>query len=907
MATIRQAAEAEAEVLSLPNKFRSILYQPILKRMYSISLKHFLFLILFLVQLPLFAQGIRGTIKDSNGEPLPFASIYITNLNNGASSNASGEYEVKLPTGTHTLVVKYIGYEAEQVQVEVKDGWVQRDFSLRGQTFALKEVQVKGKGEDPAYTIMRKAIAKRKYHLLQYDSYQMKVYVKGTGELTNAPFFLKKKLKEEGVKLNEAYTLESVSEIKFTQPNKIEEKVISIRTSGDNKGSASPMSFVNESFYNDKVVEMVSPLSKSAFGYYKFQYEGSFREGDIDVNRIKVTPRSRGDNVFEGHIYIIEGHWAIHSLDLKTSMMGFPIKVKQNYAEVAPTVWMPTTHQFNFSGKVMGFAGEFRYLASCSDYKVELNKKLVAPKEIIDEKVEEVPEALAAIKPATNNGNLEALANQDKLTRKQFRQLMVAYEKEAEKERKEPEVVSERRYTVDTLATKRDAAYWDAVRPVPLSDKEVKGYQRDDSVAQVESAKLTGKDPKKVIKKKTFNPLDIATGGNYNLTPRTRLNLEPALANTYYNTVEGFNVNVGARLRHQYDSLRRTFEFAPTLRYGFASEEFYAKVRVSHSIKRAGKSNLLFVEGGKFVEQFNDENPIHPHINTVSTLLFRRNYMKIYEKAYARVGYVYTPSVWLKVSGNLEWAQRNQLFNNTGYSFFYSDEDRAFTPSLPDNHELEDTAFPRHEALVVEANVSYRPVSRYRMYNGRKIPLLDGSPELLFMYRKGISGVLGSDVNFDQVQLGINHGFSFGVRGRLEFELRGGTFLNSSSMFFMDYHHFDGNRTILSSLKPAGSFRLLDYYQYSTNGSYFSGHTHYRFRKFLLTQIPYVRFAGLKENVFFNYLKTQHSPHFYEVGYSLDNVFRVLRIEAAASFEDRSFRELGFRVGIATIIGVNSN
>src|SRR5690606_12451079 len=104
-----------------------------------------------------------------------------------------------------------------------------------------------------------------------------------------------------------------------------------------------------------------------------------------------------------------------------------------------------------------------------------------------------------------------------------------------------------------------------------------------------------------------------------------------------------------------------------------------------------------------------------------------------------------------------------------------------------------------------------------------------------------------------------------------------------------------------------GSFRLLDYYQYSTKGSYFSAHTHYQFRKFLLTQIPEVRFTGIKENVFLNYLKTQHSPHYYEVGYSLDNVFRVFRIETAASFHDRSFQEVGFRIGIATLLKFNQN
>ncbi|PRY12009.1 carboxypeptidase-like protein [Pontibacter ummariensis] len=860
---------------------------------------------LLLVQIPLLAQGIRGTVRNSKGEALPFASIYITDLNNGASTNANGQFEIKLPPGPHKVVVQYIGYKAQEKQVDIKNGWLDQQYTLTEQGYALKEVQVRGKGEDPAYTIMRKAIAKRKYHLLQYDSYQMRVYIKGTGELTDAPFFLKNKLKEEGVKLNEAYTKESVSIIKFTQPNKVEEKVVSIRTTGDDKGSPSPSGFIHQSFYNDQIVEAVSPLSRAAFAYYKFQYEGSFREGAAEVNKIKVTPRSRGDNVFDGYIYIIEHEWAIHSLDLKVHLMGFPITVKQNFAEVAPSVWMPVTHRYKFSGKIMGFGGQFNFLASCSDYKVVLNKDLLTTPEIIDEKVEDVPKAVAATKPSEADKVIEQLATQDKVTRKQFRQMMVQYEKEALKEQAEPKVARERNFTIDSLATRRDSTYWAAIRPVPLTPKEVSGYQRDDSLAQVHAARLTGKDSTHVIRKGKFKPSHLLLGGGYNLSPRTRLQLAPTLAQAYYNTVEGVNVNLSAKLKHQYDSLRRSFEVRPTLRYGFASEDFYAKARVAHKVKSGENSRELFLEGGNFVAQFNEEDPIHPHINTLSTVLFRRNYMKLYEKKYAKAGFAYKPNPFLELSGSLEWARRSQVYNHIDYSLFYSDE-REFSPSLPDNFELDDTGFPRHEALMLQVNLSYRPGASYSVYNGTKTPLLDRSPELLLQYRKGIAKVAGSDVDFDQVEAGVNHAFSFGARGRLEFELRGGTFLNSNSLYFMDYEHFDGNRTILSSLKPAGSFRLLDYYQYSSNSSYFSGHTHYKFRKFLLTQIPEVRFAGLKENIFFNYLKTSKSPHYYELGYALDNVFRFLRLEAAASFKDHQFQELGFRIGVATIFQLNT-
>lgn len=856
-----------------------------------------------------FAQGIKGTIRNSSGEPLPFASIYITNLQEGATSNANGRYEIQLKPGKYDILVQYIGYEKLQMQLEIKDNWAEKDFTLNEQAFVLREVEVNRKAEDPAYTIIRKAIAKKKYHLLQYDSYEVKVYMKGTGELKKAPFFLKNKLKEEGVEIDEAYTTESVSEIHFEQPDNLEEKVISIRSTGSSNSSPSPTIFIHQGFYKDQIADIISPLARSAFVYYKFKYEGSFREGDIEVNKIKVTPRSRGEQVFEGYIYIIEDFWAIHSIDLRTSQLGFKIHAKQNYAEVAPRVWMPVTHQYLVTGSAMGFAGEYKYLATCSDYKIDLNQDLLAQTQILDEKVEEIPDEIEGIvipKAKEKDALAEALASEDQMTRKQFRKMMKEYEKESLKEQKEPEVIGERSYEIDSLAAKRDSAYWAQMRPVPLTPKEIKGYQRDDSLAMVESARLTGKDSAGVIPKKKFSPMSLVTGGKYNLSPRTNLRLNPTWTQVYFNTVEGVNVNMSARLRHEFDSLRQRIDISPVLRYGFSSKDFYAKTKFSYRRKVSEKTHLVSLEGGQFVQQFNPDEPIHPHINTLSSLLFRKNYMKIYEKKFLTAAYKYEASPAFSLGVNAEWAGRNELSDHTGYSFFFSDT-RDYYSNQPRNTELENTGFPEHDALVLEGNVSYRPGLKYRIHSGHKYPLNHLSPELTLKYRKGINNLLGSEVDFDHIDLGLNHQFSFGVSGTLEFEMNGGTFLNNRKTYFMDYRHFDGNRTILSSLRPAGAFRLLDYYKYSTDNSYFSAHTHYQFRKLLFTRIPEVSFTGIRENIFVNYLKTSNSPHYYEVGYSLDRVFRILRIEVAASFEDRNFREMGLRIGVSSFIHFNSN
>src|SRR5690554_2577179 len=549
---------------------------------YGEVMKKFIFLlkiviggVLFALHSLALAQGISGQVVSAKGEPLPYASVYVRNINDGIPTNEEGYFEMRLAAGHYDVIVQHLGHQSQQRTVEVGEDWVTLDFILEPQTYALQEVEVRGGQEDPALTIMRRAISKAKYHRLQVREYSMMVYLKGTGELTDAPFFLKKKLKEEGIALNEAYTSESVSQITFKQPNTIEEKVISIRSSGE-QNQTSPAPYIAASFYDEKINEAISPLARSAFAYYKFRFEGSFFENGQLINKIRVTPRSKGERVFEGFLYIIDEIWAIHSLELRTSLMGFDIGVKQQYAPVEENVWMPLTHIYTFGGSFFGFAGEYRYLASTRDYEINLNPDLVAEVEILDEKVEEIPQEVKAFdqkKPV-----LEQLADQDQMSRKDFRKLINQYEKEALKERKDAEVISERKYTVDSLATKRSLAYWDSIRPVRLTEQEIRGYKRDDSLAVVEAAKTSDVDSVAQKAKRKFNPLEVLIGGNYNFGRGRSAGFHTNLAKVSYNTVEGLKVGFSGYYRLQQttkmsDSVTnetRSWNFRPEFRYGFA-------------------------------------------------------------------------------------------------------------------------------------------------------------------------------------------------------------------------------------------------------------------------------------------------------------------------------------------------
>jgi hypothetical protein len=58
------------------------------------------------------------------------------------------------------------------------------------------------------------------------------------------------------------------------------------------------------------------------------------------------------------------------------------------------------------------------------------------------------------------------------------------------------------------------------------------------------------------------------------------------------------------------------------------------------------------------------------------------------------------------------------------------------------------------------------------------------------------------------LEIGVRQGIRLGVRGLLDMNLKAGQFLNTKSMYFMDYKHFMGNQTPFITTDPVGSFRV---------------------------------------------------------------------------------------------------
>ncbi|MHA6250179.1 DUF5686 and carboxypeptidase regulatory-like domain-containing protein [Pontibacter sp. CAU 1760] len=856
----------------------------------------YLFLLLLLLPAATMAGVLHGRITNEQGQGLPFASIYIKETASGTASNDEGLYQLQLSPGSYTLEFKYVGYRARFETVTVGEGSQELNVQLQPEVLNLKEVVVRAADEDPAYGIMRKAIRLRKYHQNEVNAWRARVYMKGVYRLDKVP------PKVLGIKVVDVdtgivYLSESVSELSFKKPNKINERMISSKVSGQKKGfSFNQASEMSISFYDNLLkVEglsergFVSPLASNALFYYRFEYLGTFQESGRTINKIKVIPRRKNDPVFSGNIYIVDGSWRIHSTDLmltKASGIEFVdwIRVRQVYAPVAEQVWMPVSQRFSFEAAGLGFKGGGYAMGVYSNYKVQ-------PAYTRPPKLEEVEPELA------EETAIAAAPPQ----KEKFRLIKP---KEASPE-EQPPILNEKLFSkeimvVDKEANARDSAYWAAVRPVPLTKAEVLDYHKKDSLEVVKKSRPYQDSLDQVRNKPSIGNF-LVRGYTYsNSFQRRYYGINPLLSVTggpsilQYNTVEGVVADVRLEYTKRFED-RTRYEIAPSVRYGFSNEKLNAKLRLTYNFNPIDNSTIS-VEGGRYVEQISSVEPISPFVNTLYTLLAERNYMKLYQRDFAQLSYRGEPWNGVFLNGRLEYARRMPLQNTTTYTLLRDDDQESrFTPNVPLNAELADASFSPHEALVLSLSVSFRPGQEYISRPDNKINLGSEYPLISLGYRTGINA-LGSDVSFHTAALRISDDVSFGLLGQSKYSITGGTFWGKQSMYLMDYKHFNGNRTLFAGTYEG--FQLLDYYRYSTNNSYLEGHYAHHFNGFLFNKIPLFRKLKWQEVFSLNYLQTQQSRNYLELGLGIEHIFKVIRIDFVTSFQEGNKARTGIMVGV---------
>jgi hypothetical protein len=843
------------------------------------------------------AQGVGGRITDEVGNPVAFAAIYVAGLYYGTTANDLGEYRLVLKSGEYEIRFQYLGYVTQVKHVKIENEFLELDIVLEPQHYRLPEVVITASGEDPAYYIMRRAIGLSQYYLNQVSEYSCLVYLKGSGVITRMPALMRRQIEREGVEQDKYFVTETISEVSFRAPNFTQNRVISTRSSGDDN-QTSPMSFVTMSLYQD-INGVISPLNSRAFQVYRFQLEGSFMEDGRQVNKIRVIPKRAGADLYRGYIYIQDGSWNLHTVDLSIEQSLFTADIRQIYNNAGQDVWMPVSHNYHFKVSVMGFEVEYTYLVSASDYNIVLNPnidhvffaRLMAQQTDLaimqSLQLTSLQSTAADTSLSASKRDIQALMNTQNLNNRQMRQLNRKIRRQARKAMPKPSLqVMDFSMEISDSARVRTKEYWDANRPVPLSEAELESFMETPKDTTVSPTKKSG----------PFN--EIFFGGTRNLSGNWKVNHNgiAGLSSFGYNTVDGLLYQKDLGLTHNAKNYRR-FRADAFVSWAFARESLNGGVQTSwfyNPYRRAYSG----INAGRQTRDYNEHYGINRFINTFSTLILRQNELKLFEQDFIRGWNRFDVANGLVLYTSLEYGRRWPLENHSSFYIWNWQGRSSFSSNIPEMPLIQGVQIPEHSAFILNTRLSYTHRHYYRLQGRRKTMLHSRHPTVGIQYRQAMAGVLGSDASFKNLEASVRHKFSISMIGEISYRMLAGGFFYVKKIYSPDFRHFAGNTTWIMPLSDNSGFRTLGFYEYSTGTKYALAHINYEHSRIIVKRIPAMAKTLSREKLFLGVLTTDERKPYLELGYGINQLFLLFNMELVTGFSGSRHHYTGLRLGV---------
>jgi len=810
--------------------------------------KSILFILLYLITSAAWSQ-ISGIVTDTEGSPLPYATIYVENTSIGTSTNSEGNFDLNISDKSKTLVFQYVGYTTVKYPLQNVTNFPKSiEIKMKVQSQGLDQITIAADAEDPAYQIIRNAIANRKKNQKELEDFSADAYIKGLVRINDAPS------KFMGVNLGDmegildstrngiVYLSESKSKVYSKAPGKFKEELYASKVSGDMDAiSFNQFADVNFSFYNEFIRfnrNLVSPLADQSFRYYKFKLLQSFvDENGKQINKIEVIPKRANDPIFSGIIYIMDENWRIHSTDLFTTGLAAKntlfesLSFKQIYIPTIEGKWVLFSQVLEFQLKILSFRFNGYNTCFLTDY---------------------------------NFDNIE----DSFFTREIFK--------------------------ADSDASKRDSVYWEKVRPVSISLEEQKDYNRKDSLELLRNSRPYRDSVDRASNK--FKVLDLLFGYTYsNSFKKQYISFISPLNSFLFNAVQGFNLNLEGRIRKWNKDETSYFMVEPKLNYGFKEKRFRPKISIS---KRFNSIYYpwLSLSLGRELRQINTQNPMSIALNSIESLWYKNHYLKLYESDFASIQFTREWDAGLRSNVKFEHQKRRALVTNSEYSFRRKDQEyQSNNPWFEQTGS--DLLFQDNTLTTLNIGFRFRPKQTYMTYGNERYRQRSDWPDFVFNYIKAFK--FNSEApSFDKVTLGIIDRRTYlNLWGYMSYNLEVGHFLTKENVGKQDFFHFNGNQsTLMIDPNLLNRFMLLRDYSLSTDGSYFKSSVEFHLEGKLFDKIPFLKNTDMSSVLGYRQLQTTEGQ-FHEISFGIENIklfgIPLLKLDYAWSFGEGTYRKHG--------------
>lgn len=803
--------------------------------MKSFSIRFVSFLLLFLCATYSHGHQLRGIVSSKGAKPLPGVTVYVKNTTYGVVTNMKGEYFLELKDGLYSLEFRGLGYTKATVAIEMKGQDQVRHVVLEESITELNTVTVTANGEDPAYAIIRKAVAAKKTFYRQYETSKCTTYIKASmdrEEKITSIDSVNFQVVTEKSKENMEFT-ESLSEVYFKAQNTFKEVKFAFQDHTKKQrldfGRTAEISFqlspleeeyappvfgggyqlfyddVNDADFNfyqnlmsiPKLYDkpFVSPLSSSTFLTYNFQLLTSFKEDGFLVHKIEVKPKRSYGPYFSGIIYIVDNVWCLKAVELdidKGSLGAFlSFRMFINYQQVEGTYWVPEREEFFYN---FNDAGDYllgHTVAMYSDYEIN---------------------------PEFEKGT--------------FKNALSITTKDAED---------------------RGLEFWKSTRPITLKPDEVQFLKNQDSIRShlASPAYMMEADS-------SYNEIKIwdflFTGVGYrNSFKGYQFYFAPLIAQPRPFAVGGYRHAFSGSYSKVSKESGKRFGINGETSFGFLNQDIRGKGSVSYMYN---PKNFAEVEIGA--------GSIYEMVNTYESIA----------ATFSRSNYVLTDQLSVRFKRELA----NGLFGSAELQ--YSDQKSLEGYQLSDWSDAlfgelnEPEPFERYTKVVLDTRFTIRFKQKYYMKNDRKVILGSKYPQLRIRYKLGVPEVLGSDVSFQFLELRVFDDFRVGALGTSKYNVLAGTFIRPRGTRYVDYKFFRGSDRFFYS-NPLFSFQLLGP-SINTKEPYLQGHYIHHFNGAIMDKIPLLNRMRLRTVVGASTLMELSNEFLHAEAYvGLSRAFRI--------------------------------
>ncbi|HYC30220.1 MAG TPA: DUF5686 family protein, partial [Chitinophagaceae bacterium] len=375
-------------------------------------------------------------------------------------------------------------------------------------------------------------------------------------------------------------------------------------------------------------------------------------------------------------------------------------------------------------------------------------------------------------------------------------------------------------------AYEQDTSFWKVVRTEPLTDKEIRYVRYRDSVYIATHTRAYMDSMDRVSNRLTWKNMLITGQTLYNSSKERTIVIPPVISLYEPFQFGGARISPAIYYYKKYASRKDITIFAD-LSYGIRNKD----VNGSLELKRLYNP---FTRGHYFIDLSRDFDRIYEGdawINQIQrSSYFLNNYVEL--------GHGIEILNGLSINNEIAYALRRSV---AGYKI-NPKADSLLGDFLDNNQPI---AFDPYDAVYSRVTVRFTPKQRYIREPKEKIILGSKYPTFYATWRKGIPDILGSEADYDFLELGIEQTVKLGIIGNFKYNIKTGDYLNRQQLKLLDYNYMRRGDPFLF-MNPHKAFQALDS-TFPVFHRVWEGHMMLEFNGALLNKIPLLKKLQLRE------------------------------------------------------------